>query len=81
MAKLKKSDSKKQKDKNGSKGKDRPFETFVALNLLKKSDIVRAQQVNHDYNKNIIHSQISHPFIANFERLAQDSGYIQGFKP
>ena len=37
---------------------------------------MKAQQVDHVYNENIIHSQISHPFIANFEGLAQDSSYI-----
>ena len=49
---------------------------FVALKLLKKSEIIKAQQIDHVYNENFIHSQIKHPFIVNFEGLAQDSRYL-----
>lgn len=49
---------------------------FVALKLLKKGEIIKAQQIDHVHNENFIHSQISHPFIVNFEGLAQDSRYL-----
>ena len=49
---------------------------FVALKLLKKSEIIKAQQIDHVFNENFIHSQINHPFIVSFEGLAQDSRYL-----
>lgn len=49
---------------------------YVALKLLKKSEIIKAQQIDHVYNENFIHSQINHPFIVSFEGLAQDSRYL-----
>ena len=48
----------------------------MALKLLKKHQIIKAQQIDHVYNENFIHSQISHPFIVNFEGLAQDSRHL-----
>lgn len=49
---------------------------YVALKMLKKAEIIKSQQIDHVHNENIIHSQISHPFIVNFEGLAQDSRYL-----
>lgn len=49
---------------------------FFALKMLKKAEIIRAQQIDHVYNENFVHSQISHPFIVNFEGLAQDTRYL-----
>jgi protein kinase A len=46
------------------------------LKLLNKGEIIKAQQIDHVYNENFVHSQISHPFIVNFEGLAQDSKYL-----
>ena len=48
----------------------------MALKLLKKHQLIKAQQIDHVYNENFIHSQISHPFIVNFEGLAQDSRHL-----
>ena len=49
---------------------------YVALKILKKQEIIKSQQIDHVYNENFIHSQISHPMIVNFEGLAQDSRYL-----
>ena len=49
---------------------------YVALKLLNKHEIMKAQQIDHVYNENFVHSQISHPFIVTFEGLAQDSKYL-----
>ena len=49
---------------------------YVALKLLNKHEIMKAQQIDHVYNENFVHSQISHPFIVNFEGLAQDTRYL-----
>ena len=49
---------------------------YVALKLLNKGEIIKAQQIDHVYNENFVHSQINHPFIVNFEGLAQDSKYL-----
>ena len=46
------------------------------MKLLNKHEIMKAQQIDHVYNENLVHSQISHPFIVNFEGLAQDSKYL-----
>ena len=48
----------------------------MALKLLNKGEIIKAQQIDHVYNENFVHSQINHPFIVNFEGLAQDSKYL-----
>ena len=37
---------------------------------------MKAQQIDHVYNENFVHSQINHPFIVTFEGLAQDSKYL-----
>lgn len=37
---------------------------------------MRSQQIDHVFNENCVHSQLSHPFIVNFEGLAQDSKYL-----
>ena len=58
------------------KSKDKDREKYVALKLLKKADIIKAQQIDHVYNQNFVHSQISHPFIVSFEGFAQDSRYL-----
>ena len=44
--------------------------------MLKKGEIIKAQQIDHVFNENFVHSQISHPFIVQFEGLAQDSRYL-----
>lgn len=44
--------------------------------MLKKAEIIKSQQIDHVHNENLIHSQISHPFIVGFEGLAQDSRYL-----
>ena len=44
--------------------------------MLSKNAIIKAQQIDHVYNENIVNSQISHPFIVGFEGLAQDSRYL-----
>lgn len=49
---------------------------FVALKLLNKGEIIKAQQIDHVYNENHVHSQINHPFIVTFEGLAQDPKYL-----
>lgn len=49
---------------------------FVALKMLKKNQIISSHQIDHVYNENFIHSQLNHPFIVNFEGLAQDSRFI-----
>ena len=49
---------------------------YVALKILKKQEIIKSQQIDHVYNENFIHSQISHPMIVNFEGLAQDTRYL-----
>lgn len=49
---------------------------YVALKLLNKGEIIKSQQIDHVYNENFVHSQISHPFIVSFEGLAQDSKYL-----
>ncbi len=46
------------------------------MKLLNKGEIIKAQQIDHVFNENYVHSQISHPFIVNFEGLAQDSKYL-----
>lgn len=46
--------------------KNRKNGKYVALKLLKKGEIIKAQQIDHVHNENFIHSQISHPFIVNF---------------
>ena len=56
--------------------KNRRTGKFVALKLLKKSEIIKAQQIDHVYNENFIHSQLTHPFLVGFEGLAQDSKYL-----
>lgn len=53
--------------------KDKKNSKFVALKLLSKAAILKAQQIDHVYNETTIHSQIEHPFIVNFMGLAQDS--------
>lgn len=37
---------------------------------------MKAQQIDHVYNENFVHAQISHPFIVGFEGIAQDSRYL-----
>ena len=49
---------------------------YVALKLLNKGEIIKAQQIDHVYNENFVHSQLHHPFIVNFEGLAQDSKHL-----
>ena len=49
---------------------------YFALKLLNKGDIIKSQQVDHVYNENFVHSQLSHPFIVHFEGLAQDTRYL-----
>ena len=44
--------------------------------MLKKGEIIKAQQIDHVFNENFVHSQITHPFIVQFEGLAQDSRYL-----
>lgn len=39
---------------------------YVVAKFINKAAIIKAQQVDHVYNEILIHSQISHPFIANF---------------
>jgi serine/threonine protein kinase len=48
----------------------------VALKLLNKGEIIKAQQIDHVYNENFVHSQLNHPFIVHFEGLAQDSKHL-----
>eukprot|EP00919_Chromeraceae_sp_WS-2016_P072135 GHVR01170657.1.p1 GENE.GHVR01170657.1~~GHVR01170657.1.p1 ORF type:complete len:100 (-),score=13.03 GHVR01170657.1:829-1128(-) len=49
---------------------------YVALKLLKKDEIIKAQQIDHVYNETFVHSQISFPFIVNFEGVIQDSKFL-----
>jgi serine/threonine protein kinase len=49
---------------------------YFALKMLKKAEIVKAQQIDHVYNENFVHSQINFPFIVNFVGLAQDTKYL-----
>ena len=56
--------------------KNRKTGKYVALKLLNKHEIMKAQQIDHVYNENFVHSQIAHPFIVNFEGLAQDSRHL-----
>ena len=56
--------------------KNKKNSKYYALKMLKKAEIIKAQQIDHVYNENYVHSQITHPFIVNFEGLAQDSRYL-----
>ena len=49
---------------------------YVAFKMLKKGEIIKAQQIDHVFNENFVHSQITHPFIVHFEGLAQDSRFL-----
>lgn len=49
---------------------------YVALKLLSKHEIIKAQQIDHVYNENYVHAQMNHPFIVTHEGLAQDSRYL-----
>lgn len=44
--------------------------------MLNKHEIMKAQQIDHVYNENFVHSHLNHPFIVNFEGLAQDSKHL-----
>lgn len=49
---------------------------YVAMKILKKAEVIKSQQVDHVFNENYVHSQLSSPFIVNFEGLTQDSKYL-----
>lgn len=76
LAKMRKSEIEKERERYHWTDKPKDKDKYVALKLLKKADIIKAQQIDHVYNENFVHSQISHPFIVSFEGFAQDSRYL-----
>lgn len=46
---------------------------------MKKIELIKSQQVDHISNEYKILSSISHPFIVNFEGLAQNSKQLYMF--
>jgi len=56
--------------------KNKTSGNFVALKILKKSEILRLKQVDHIISENSILASISHPFIVNMEGFCQDERYL-----
>jgi protein kinase A len=52
---------------------------FYCAKIMKKIELIKAQQVDHISNEYQILKSISHPFIVNFEGMDQNSKYIYFF--
>ena len=52
--------------------KDKKTGEYVALKMLKKSEILRLKQVDHIISENTILSNIKHPFLVNLISLYLD---------
>lgn len=52
---------------------------YSCVKVMKKIELIKSQQVDHISNEYKILSSISHPFIVNFEGLAQNSRQIYMF--
>jgi len=53
-----------------------PTKTVYALKMLKKTEILRLNQVEHIKSERAILEEISHPFLVNLKASFQDSKYI-----
>lgn len=53
-----------------------PTHTVYALKMLKKTEILRLNQVDHIKSERAILEEISHPFLVNLRSSFQDSKYI-----
>jgi protein kinase A len=49
---------------------------YVALKILKKSEILRLKQVDHIISENNILGMVNHPFLVNLLGLSQDDRYL-----
>jgi len=56
--------------------KSDPTHTVYALKMLKKTEILRLNQVDHIKSERAILEEISHPFLVNLKSSFQDSKYI-----
>lgn len=50
--------------------------SWCALKILKKSEIIRLKQVDHVINENTILSNLNFPFIVNMKGFCQDERYL-----
>ena len=46
---------------------------------MKKEEIINLKQTDHIINEFFIMNEIHHPFVANFEGIAQNSKYLYLF--
>jgi len=56
--------------------KNDPTKTVYALKMLKKTEILRLNQVEHIKSERAILEEISHPFLVNLKASFQDTKYI-----
>ena len=54
----------------------RKTDTFMAIKILKKSEIIRLKQVEHTLNERNILTDVNHPFIVNLLGTFMDSGNL-----
>lgn len=56
--------------------KNKITNVWVALKLLKKSEIIRLKQVDHLANEATILSNMNHPFVVNMDGFCQDERFL-----
>lgn len=56
--------------------KDKTTQTYIALKILKKADILKLKQVDHVISEFNILRTISHPFLVNLVGFTQDERYL-----
>lgn len=50
--------------------------TYMAMKILRKSEIIRLKQVNHIKAEKAILARVNHPFIVNLQASFQDSSFL-----
>jgi protein kinase A len=56
--------------------KDKRTDSYVAVKIMKKAEIIKMKQVDHIMNENNILAVIDHPFIISMEGFTQDDRYL-----
>jgi protein kinase A len=56
--------------------KDKTTGEFIALKIIKKTQMIRQRQIDHIYNEYAVMQQISHPFLVELKGFCQDNRYI-----
>lgn len=56
--------------------KDKKKNSYVAVKIMKKSEILKSKQTDHIFNEINILALSQHPFVVNFEGFTQDDKYL-----